>query len=188
MCFLCTMINGGRMHYMPLFGFKASSVQRYSFLNNLISCLRYSESETDFGGSTWKRISRKYRQISSQLQSWVRQQEWFADQEAIWWCSNWNMQLQDCRRSHRDRDQPKSVILPGQCLFCKKSKYKPNTKTREKLYSVQEVCADELNVSYPANYTIRCRGKSVLNIPQPINFVLYALILLLKYPLCQSPQ
>ena len=188
MCFLCTMINGGRMHYMRLFGFKASSVQRYSFLNNLISCCRYSESQTDFGGSTWKRISRKYRQISSQLPSWVRQQEWFTDQEAIWWCSNWNMQLEDCRRSHRDRNQPKSAILPDQCLFCKKSKYKPNTKTREKLHSVQEVCADDLNVPYPANYMIRYRGKSVLNIPQPINFLLYALNFLPKYPLSQSPQ
>ena len=44
MCYLCTMINGGRMHYMRLFGFKASSVQRYFFQDNLISRCRYSES------------------------------------------------------------------------------------------------------------------------------------------------
>ena len=52
MCLICTMINGGRMHYMWLFGFKASSVLRYFFLDNLILCCRYSESQTDFGGST----------------------------------------------------------------------------------------------------------------------------------------
>ena len=34
-------------------------------------------------------------------------------------------------------------ILPDQCIFCKKSKYKPNTKTKEKLHSVQEFRADE---------------------------------------------
>ena len=47
------------------------------------------------------------------------------------------------RRSHRDGNQPNAAILPDQCLFCKKSKYKPNTKTREKLHSVQEFRADE---------------------------------------------
>ena len=47
------------------------------------------------------------------------------------------------RRSHRDGNQPNSAILPDQCLFCKKSKYKPNTKPREKLHSVQEFRADE---------------------------------------------
>jgi len=47
------------------------------------------------------------------------------------------------RRSSRDGNQPSSVILPDRCLFCKKSKYKPNTKTREKLHSVQEFRADE---------------------------------------------
>jgi len=47
------------------------------------------------------------------------------------------------RRSPRDGNQPNSAILPYQCLFCKKSKYKPNTKTGEKLHSVQEFRADE---------------------------------------------
>ena len=47
------------------------------------------------------------------------------------------------RRGHRDGNQPNPAILPDQCLFCKKSKYKPNTKTREKLHSVQEFRANE---------------------------------------------
>ena len=84
-------------------------------------------------------------------------------------------------------NQPNSAILPDQCLFCKKSKYKPNTKTKEKLHNVQEVCADDLNDPYPANYMIRYRGISAQNIPQPINFLLSALKFLPKYPLSQSP-
>ena len=49
------------------------------------------------------------------------------------------------RRTSRDGNQPSSssAILSDQCLFCKKSKYKPNTKTREKLHSVREFCTDE---------------------------------------------
>ena len=47
------------------------------------------------------------------------------------------------RRSSRDGNQPSSTILLDECLFCKKSKYKPNTKTREKLHSVPEFRADE---------------------------------------------
>jgi len=47
------------------------------------------------------------------------------------------------RRSPRDGNQPKSEILPNQCLFCQKPKYKPNTRTREKLQSVQEFRGDE---------------------------------------------
>ena len=91
MCFLCTVINGGRMHCTQLFGFKASSVQRYFFLDNLISCCRFSESQTDFGGFNRKWISLKYHQISSQLPSWVHQKQRFSDQQQpIWWCSNWN--------------------------------------------------------------------------------------------------
>ena len=41
------------------------------------------------------------------------------------------------RRSSRDGNQPSSAILLDQRLFCPESKYKPNTKTREKLHSVQ---------------------------------------------------
>ena len=47
------------------------------------------------------------------------------------------------RRSSRERNEVSSTILPDQCLFCKKSKCKPNTKTREKLHSVQELRATE---------------------------------------------
>ena len=48
------------------------------------------------------------------------------------------------RRSSRDYgSHSSSSILPDQCLFCKKSKYKPNTRTRESLHSVQEFRADE---------------------------------------------
>ena len=47
------------------------------------------------------------------------------------------------RRINRDGNQPNAAILPDQCLLCKKSKYKPNTKTREKLHNVQEFRADE---------------------------------------------
>ena len=74
------------------------------------------------------------------------------------------------RRSNRDGNQPNSAILPDQCLFCKKSKYKPNTSTREKLHSVQEFLTDDVNVPYPANYMIPYRGISVQIITQPISF------------------
>lgn len=47
------------------------------------------------------------------------------------------------RRSSRERNDVSSTILPDQCLFCKKSKCKPNTKTREKLHSVQDLRANE---------------------------------------------
>ena len=46
-------------------------------------------------------------------------------------------------RSSRERNEVSSTIRLDQCLFCKKSKCKPNTKTREKLQSVQELCANE---------------------------------------------
>lgn len=50
------------------------------------------------------------------------------------------------RRSARDMSQgssgSSSVILPDLCIFCKREKYKPGTKTREKLSSVQEFRAD----------------------------------------------
>ena len=143
MCFLCTMINGGRMHYMRLFGFKASLVQRYFFLDNFILCCRYSGSQTDFGGSTWKRISRKYHQISSQLPSWVHQQERFADQQhAIWWCSNWNMQPEEA--IEMQISQTRRFCLINACFV----------KSQSPIPSMQ-VCADDLNVPYPANYMIR---------------------------------
>ena len=35
------------------------------------------------------------------------------------------------RRSSRDAIQGQSAVLPDCCIFCNKTKYKPNTKTRE---------------------------------------------------------
>lgn len=46
------------------------------------------------------------------------------------------------RTRSRDGNQQNLVILPNECLFCKKTKYKPNMKTREKLHSVQEFRTD----------------------------------------------
>ena len=114
------------MHYKGLFRFKASSVQRYFFLDNLILCCSYSESQTELRAIA--ELSSPTREICRPTTSYLMMQ-----------------QLEHAaRRSHRDGNQPNSAILPDQCLFCKKSKYKPDTKTREKLHSVQEVCADDL--------------------------------------------
>ena len=80
---------------------------------------------------------------------------------------------------------PSNIIAIAElrCLFCKKSKYKPNTKKT----SVQEFCVDDLNVPHPATYMIQHPGISVQNIPQLINSLLGALnfylnILYLKVP------
>ena len=40
------MINGKKIHYIRLFGFKASPAQRYFFRDNLISCRSDAESHT----------------------------------------------------------------------------------------------------------------------------------------------
>ena len=130
---------------MWLFGFKASSVQRYFFLDNLILCCSYSESQTELRAIA--ELSSPTREICRPTTSYLMMQ-----------------QLEHAaRRSHRDGNQPNSAILPDQCLFCKKSKYKPYTKTREKLHRVQEVCAGDLNVPYPANYMLRYRRISAQN-------------------------
>ena len=47
------------------------------------------------------------------------------------------------RKSSRDASQEQSAVLPD-CIFCNKTKYKPNTKTRETMHSVQELRADEM--------------------------------------------
>ena len=47
------------------------------------------------------------------------------------------------RRSVRDTTSSSSVILPSRCIFCKKDKYKPKTRTREKLQSCCEFRADD---------------------------------------------
>ena len=53
--------------------------------------------------------------------------------------------LPQIRRGTRDVDESatNSAVLPQTCIFCKKAKYKPGTKTREKLHSVQEFRADD---------------------------------------------
>ena len=48
-----------------------------------------------------------------------------------------NVETDPPRRNSRDVSQPNSTVLPEQCIFCKKTKYKPNTKTREKLHNVR---------------------------------------------------
>ena len=45
-------------------------------------------------------------------------------------------------RPRRDSSTSSSLILPVQCIFCKKDKYKPKTRTREKLLSCSEFRAD----------------------------------------------
>lgn len=45
-------------------------------------------------------------------------------------------------RPRRDGSTSSSLILPVQCIFCKKEKYKPKTRTREKLLSCSEFRAD----------------------------------------------
>ena len=64
-------------------------------------------------------------------------------------------------RSSRD-GQSRSVILSDQCIFWKKSKYKPNTKTREKLPSVQEFRADEKMRNYAILHIQQSSEKSVV--------------------------
>ncbi len=46
-------------------------------------------------------------------------------------------------RPRRDGSTSSSLILPAQCIFCKKDKYKPKTRTREKLFSCSEFRADD---------------------------------------------
>ena len=65
------------------------------------------------------------------------------------------------RRSSRDGESS-SVILPDLCIFCKKSKYKPNTKTREKLHSVQEFRADDKVRNCATLHVQQSSGKSVV--------------------------
>lgn len=47
------------------------------------------------------------------------------------------------RGSSRDASQGQSAVLPDCCIFCNKTKYKPNTKTRGTMHSIQEFRADE---------------------------------------------
>ena len=45
-------------------------------------------------------------------------------------------------RPRRDGTTSSSLILPVQCIFCKRDKYKPKTRTQEKLLSCSEFRAD----------------------------------------------
>ena len=47
------------------------------------------------------------------------------------------------RLTRSEVDVAKTDILPKQCIFCNKDKYKPRERTREKLRSVEELRADE---------------------------------------------
>ena len=129
MCFLCTRINGGRLHYMRLFEFKASSscwttLYCASDIQNHKPILEAS-AESEFPESTTKYHCNCRAEFTDKrdLQTNNKPSD--------------NAATGTAPRSHRDGNQPNSVILPDQCLFCKKSKYKPNTKTREKLHNVQ---------------------------------------------------
>ncbi|KAL9961075.1 hypothetical protein ACROYT_G029956 [Oculina patagonica] len=55
------------MHYMRWPGFKASPVQRYFFMDNLSSCFRDPESQTNFGSLNGKRIPRKWKLLQEHL-------------------------------------------------------------------------------------------------------------------------
>ena len=117
-CFLFTMINGGRMHYMRLFGFKTSSVQIYFFLDNLISCCRYSESQTVLEASTESEFPEStikyHRNCRAEFTNKRDLQTNKPSDDAATGTA--------LRRSNRDGNQPNAAILPDQCLFCKKSK------------------------------------------------------------------
>ena len=148
MCFLCTRINGGRMHYTRrLFGFKASSVQRYFLIPGQPYIVLPS---FEISNRFWRlHLKANFLKVPSniaiaELSSSTRRE--------ISRPTTSHLMMQQlehaARGSHRDGNQPNSAILPDQCLFCKKSKYKLNTKTREKLHSVQEFLTDDLNVPF----------------------------------------
>ena len=50
------------------------------------------------------------------------------------------------------------AVLPGTCVFCKKTKYKPETRTREPLRSAEEFRADK-KVKESALLHIKCHTK-----------------------------
>ena len=47
------------------------------------------------------------------------------------------------RESKRNVSEPSAPRLPDHCIFCKKAKYKPKSKTREKTQSCVEFRADK---------------------------------------------
>ena len=53
-------------------------------------------------------------------------------------------------------------MLPDKCVFCKKTKYKPETRTREHLHSAKEFRADK-KVKESALLHIKCHTKISCN-------------------------
>ena len=112
------MVNVGRIHYIRLFGFKASPVQRYFFTDNLISCRNDAETQTSFGSEHPIKYHRNCRaQFTNKRDLQVGNKP--SDDAAT-----------GAGRS-KDVNQPSSEILPDQCLFCKRSKYKPSMPPKE---------------------------------------------------------
>ena len=65
------------------------------------------------------------------------------------------------RRSSRDVTQS-SVVLQDCCIFCNKIKYKPNSKTREKLHGMQEFRADETVRKCASLHIQQCTATSAV--------------------------
>ena len=76
-------------------------------------------------------------------------------------------QVEDCGEAGRNQPQLRRIardtqgssanpaVLPDTCVFCKKTKYKPETRTREPLRSAEEFRADK-NVKESASLHIKC--------------------------------
>ena len=47
------------------------------------------------------------------------------------------------RKSRNNSAEARSAVLPDYCIICKKTKYKPKSKTREKIQSCVEFRADK---------------------------------------------
>ena len=66
------------------------------------------------------------------------------------------------RRSSRDVTQASLTVLPDCCIFCNKTNYKPNSKTREKLPGVQEFRADEMVRKCASLHIQQCTAMSAV--------------------------
>ena len=79
-------------------------------------------------------------------------------------------QVKDCGEAGQNQPQLRRIardtqgssanpaLLPGTCVFCKKTKYKPETRTREPLRSAKEFRADK-KVKESALLHIKCYTK-----------------------------
>ena len=133
MCFLCTMINGGKCIICGCSGSKLAQWKDIYFWTTLYHAavirnqkpISEASTESKFAESTIEYHPNCRAEFTNRrdLQANNKPSDDAASGTAP-------------RRSHRDGNQPNSAILPDQCLFFKKLKYKPNTKTREKLHSV----------------------------------------------------